>query len=73
MKTLTSATYRPVKAPPQQNGDLKDEVLYTSVAGSQSKAPVKLETVVNLIDHVTDEMNFFKEKVCCPISAFVSV
>jgi len=46
-----------------QNGEVEDEVLYTNPANNQRKGDVKLNTVVGLIDHVTDEMNFFKEKV----------
>ena len=40
--------------------DTKDEILYTA---SRPSSAVRLDTVVGLIDHVKDEMNFFKEKV----------
>jgi hypothetical protein len=43
--------------------DGEDEILYSS-ANDRPKSAVKLEAVVNMIDQVKDEMNFFREKVC---------
>ena len=37
------------------------------VEDKPESVPVKLDTLVNLIDTVTDEMVSFKEKVCKPV------
>lgn len=40
----------------------EDEILYSSV-GDRPKSAVRLDAVVNMIDQVKDEMNYFREKV----------
>ncbi|XP_060596380.1 uncharacterized protein LOC132750419 isoform X2 [Ruditapes philippinarum] len=50
--------------------DEEDEILYSS-ANDRPKSAVKLEAVVNMIDQVKDEMNFFREKLApAPMSGF---
>ncbi|XP_052794192.1 uncharacterized protein LOC128227574 isoform X4 [Mya arenaria] len=46
----------------------EDEVLYSA---ERPTSAVRLETVVGLIDHVKDEMNYFKEKLApAPMAGF---
>ncbi|XP_053398553.1 uncharacterized protein LOC123556357 isoform X5 [Mercenaria mercenaria] len=48
----------------------EDEILYSS-ATERPKSAVKLEAVVNMIDQVKDEMNFFREKLApAPMPGF---
>ncbi|KAL4230907.1 hypothetical protein ACF0H5_011282 [Mactra antiquata] len=50
--------------------DIEDEILYSNIDNT-TQSVVKLETVVGMIDHVKDEMNYFREKLApTPMSGF---
>ncbi|XP_052282684.1 uncharacterized protein LOC127879720 isoform X3 [Dreissena polymorpha] len=66
--TAVDVSHKQGRSPRSQDGDEEDEILYTA---EPSETQVKLNTVVGLIDHVKDEMNFFKEKLApVPMAGF---